>query len=452
MPALEQPAAETASGSTRIQLEVAPNPTYVDEEARITVCGLAPRAAITLRAFARDDAERRWSSQAEFEADGRGAVDTRTSPAKGGSYLGVSPMGLFWSMSPEAGHENGRGLFAKNDEREDAVEIAAEVSGREVARAILRRRFVAEGTTTRDLSVGEGGQGKVGKLFIPPGRGPHPAVIVVSGSGGGFDQDKAAVLSRHGFATLALAYFGIPPLPAWLHKIPLEYFESALTWLSSQPEVDERRISVLGVSRGAELALLLASSNPQLRSVVAYAPSQVVWAAGGRDKETREEIPVWMRGEKPVPFARLPLRRFMLRSAIPVVGLHRPVVFRNLFRAGMRNRREVSKAAIPVERIAGPILLISGGGDQVWPAAEMSEAILSRLKQNHFPHAAEHLRYPYAGHMLRYPFLPTTPRFSRHAHLRNAKFAYGGTAEADAAAEADAWRRAVAFLQKSLAR
>ncbi|HUO34482.1 MAG TPA: acyl-CoA thioester hydrolase/BAAT C-terminal domain-containing protein [Candidatus Acidoferrum sp.] len=441
-----------ASFSRSIRLEVSPNPCFVDEEARITISGLEQREIVTLRAFATDDTGRRWCSYAAFKANESGCIDTRTDAAKSGTYRGVSPMGLFWSMHPEDGDENGRGLFAKNDEREDAVEIAAEVSGREVARAILRRRFVAPGAATRDLTVGRDGQGKVGKLFLPPGRGPHPAVIVVSGSGGGFDQDKAAVLSRHGFATLALAYFGIPPLPAWLHRIPLEYFESALAWLSSQPEVDEERIGMLGVSRGAELSLLLASLDSRIRAVAAYAPSHVAWAAGGRDKETREEIPVWTSGERPIPFARLPLRRFMLRSAIPVVAFHRPVVFRNLFRAGLRNRKEVERGAIAVERIAGPVLLISGGDDRVWPAGKMSKATVARLKKHYFPHGVEHLHYPGAGHMLRYPFLPTTPRFSRHAHLRNAKFVYGGTAEADAEADVDSWSRAVAFFQKSLSR
>lgn len=359
-------------------------------------------------------------------------------------------MGLFWSMKPRDGFENGRGRFVKRDERENPVNIVAEIARAEAMHANLARRFVAPETIVRDLPATENGSGKIGRLFIPPGPGPYPAVVVLGGSGGGFDLDKAAILSRHGFATLALAYFGLEPLPKWLHRIPLEYFEGALAWLSAQPEIDADRIAALGVSRGAELALLLASAMPQVSAVVAYAPSHVAWAAGGRDKITGEVIPVWTRGEKPVPFAPLPLRGFMLRSAFPVVGLRRPVVFRNLFRAGLRNLPEMTQAAIPVEKILGPVLLISGGDDHVWPAAEMSEQIISRLKRSNFAHDAQHLHYPRAGHMLRYPYLPTTPRHSRHAHLRNAKFAYGGTAEADAEADSDAWRHAIRFLRRAL--
>ena len=348
------------------------------------------------------------------------------------------------------GHEKRRGLFVKKDAEEDLVEIAVHAGRESLERIQLRRRFAAPETATRDLLSGDSKQTKIGRLFIPPGRGPHPAVIVVSGSGGGFDQDKAAVLSRYGFATLALAYFGIPPLPNWLHRIPMEFFEGAMRWLAAQPEVDARRIGMLGVSRGAELALLLASQNPQIASVVAYAPSHVAWAAGGRDRQTGEQNPVWTRGGDALPFVPLPLRGFMLRSAIPVVGLKRPVIFRNLFRAGLRSRVRVEQAAIPVEKIRGPIMLISGGDDCVWPAGEMSDRIVSRLRRCGFAHRAEHLHYPKAGHMLRYPFLPTTPRESRNAHLRNAKFAYGGTAEGDAQADAASWPRVVAFIREGL--
>lgn len=440
----------TAAFPTRaIHIEISPNPAYVDEEARICVRGLAPQQDVQIRAATADDEKRLWRSRAEFRADGAGSVDLTTQESRAGSYSGVSSMGLFWGMQLDGKHEDGRAVFAKTDVSPGIVQIEVDAGGGHAGSAELTRNFLAPGTQTRDLNV----NGHVGRLFIPPmpaGRRPQPAVIVLSGSGGGFDLDKAALLSRHGFATLALAYFGVPPLPTWLHRIPLDYFEGALGWLAGQPEIDSRRFGVLGVSRGAELALLLAAMFPQIRTVVAYAPSSVAWAAGGRDKSTGESIPCWTWRDAPIPFAPLPLRGFMWRSAIPVAALKRPVIFRNLFRAGMRNQDAIARAAIPVEQIRGPIQLVSGGDDHVWPAAEMSEAIVMRLKQRGFAHAVEHLHYPGAGHMLRYPFLPTTARESRNLHLRNARFSFGGSAPADAEAQSDSWRRTIAFLQAHL--
>lgn len=438
-----------ASPTRGIRIEISPNPAYADEEVRICIRGLGPQQDAQIRAATYDDEKRMWRSRAEFRADGAGSVDLTTQESRGGSYHGVSPMGLFWGMQLDGEHANGGAMFAKTDVSPGVVKLEVHADGRDAGSTELTRSFLAPGTLTRDLNV----NGHVGRLFIPPtfaAHGPQPVVIVLSGSGGGFDLDKAALLSRRGFATLALAYFGVPPLPTWLHRIPLDYFEAALGWLATQPEIDSRRVGVLGVSRGAELALLLAAMFPQIRAVVAFAPSSVAWAAGGRDKATGEIIPTWTWRGAPVPFAPLPLRGFMLRSAVPVVALKRPVIFRNLFRAGLRNGDAIARAAIPVEQIRGPILLVSGGDDHMWPAAEMSEAIVARLKQHGFTHAVEHLHYPGAGHMLRYPFLPTTARTSRNPHLRNARFSFGGSPPADAEAQRDSWCRAIAFLQGNL--
>jgi dienelactone hydrolase len=440
--------------STDSSIEIFPNPAFVDEEVRVELRGILPRSHVSIHAETEDDEQRIWKSRALFTANTVGGVKVSEQESLGGTYRGASAMGLFWSMALGESGPQGSSTFAKTTAEVQQVRITAEIDHRVVANAVLTRNYLASGTTVRDLTIaGEGtsaGKVTVGRLFIPPGAGPHPLAIVLSGSGGGFDIDKAAVLSRHGFATFALAYFGIAPLPSWLNRVPLEYFESAIEWLRSQPEIAANRIGVLGVSRGAELALLLGSKLPTIQAVVAYAPSSVAWAASGRDNATGEIVPCWTHRGEPVPFAPLPLRGFMVRSAFPVVAMKRPVMFRNLFQAALRNRAAVDRAAIRVEETCGAILLISGGDDHLWPAGEMSEAIVARLKRLKFPHAVEHLHYPKAGHMLRYPFLPTTSRVSPNKHLRSAKFSFGGNAEADAAAQADSWRRTISFLHTHL--
>jgi dienelactone hydrolase len=454
-----------------IRFEVPPNGAFIDEDVQIRLSGLTPHQSVRIHATTEDDENRRWISDATFRADSHGQVDLATHEPTGGTYRGVAPMGLFWSMRlanrNESDGAGARATFTKKDSLPHAVMLEAEldrsvmiVSGR------IERSFRAPGTVIRDLVVTSGNKfqtapaiepglpkGRVGRLFLPPAntdQGSRPAVIVLSGSGGGFDLDKAAVLSRHGFATLALAYFGTPPLVPWLHRVPIEYIQAALAWLAEQPEIDAKRMGVLGVSRGAELAMLSASRLSSIRAVVAYAPSSVAWDSGGRDKTTGENIPAWLWRGEPVPSVPLPLRRFMWSSAIPVVAMRRPVMFRNLFRAGLRNQDAVMRAAIPVEQMNGPLLLISSGDDHVWPAQEMAEAVVARLKESGFQHTVDHLHYPSAGHLLRYPHLPTTARDSRHEHLRGARFSFGGSAQADAEAQADSWRRTIAFLSKHL--
>jgi dienelactone hydrolase len=441
-----------------VRLDISPARAFIDDELNIRILGLKALETMPIRASTEDDDKRVWSSHATFSADSSGVVDVTSQEPLSGTYRGLSPMGLLWSMSLEDVQETGRATFVKKNVTANKVTLEVRSAERVVAATYFERDYLAHGTQTRDLQMpGESATNSahtVGRLFLPPGAKAGdrlPVVVTLSGSGGGFDLDKAALIARHGFAAFALAYFGTPPLPTWLHHIPLEHFEAAFGWLSAQPEVDARRLGLLAVSRGAELALLLGTRFPEIRAVAAYAPSSVVWAAGGRDKETGELPASWTHGGKAIPFVPLPLRQFIFRSAIPVALLKRPVMFRDLFRAGLRNSKAASAAAIPVERIHGAIMLISSGDDHLWPAEEMSEAIVARLKKHGFAHRVEHLHYPKAGHMLRYPYLPTTARDSRNPHLRNARYSFGGTAAADAEAQADSWYRAIAFLKSSLA-
>jgi hypothetical protein len=47
--------------------------------------------------------------------------------------------------------------------------------------------------------------------------------------------------------------------------------------------------------------------------------------------------------------------------------------------AGLDNVAAVERATIPVERAAGPLLLVSGGDDGVWPASRLCAAIVDRM-------------------------------------------------------------------------
>jgi dienelactone hydrolase len=434
-----------AVAASSTQLEISPNPAYIDERVALKIRGLAPGTRATIRAQVKDDAGRAWESSGVYRADETGCVNLAEQESLSGTYRGRDAMGLFWSMQLATNAGAARATFLKEGNDPDVVSLTVEAGGREIASGHLDRRWPAPGTGIREVRE----EGLVARLFIPPGHGTKRAVIVLGGSGGGYDLDKAALLARHGFATLALAYFGIPPLPKWLHRVPLEYFGRALAWLSRQPGVEARRVGVLGVSRGAEIALLLGATFPEIGAIVAYAPSAIAWGSGGRDKATGEIIPCWTRNGAPVPFAPLPLRGFIARSAVPVGLLRQPVKFRKLFEPAMRNREAIERAMIPAEKCRSPILLISGGDDHVWPAERMAKMIVRRLGEHEFAHPVEHLNYREAGHALRYPYLPTTTRESRPAGLKY-PISFGGSAEADAAAQEDAWRHAITFFDKHL--
>jgi len=416
-------------------LRADPPDALVDTPVRLHLDGLPPGRRATLRLELTDDAGRAWRSWATFAADARGAVDVAAQPPLTGTYAGADAMGLFWSaaLDPTAPEIS---PFVKTTLEPITAELAAEVEGRVAARATLARRYLTPGVRRveppREAAL-------VGALFVPAGAGPHPVALWLGGSGGGTREQPAALLAAHGIATLALAYFGAPGLPPTLARIPLEYFDTALDWLRTRQELRAERVGVVGSSRGAELALLLGTRTPRFGAVVAYAPSSVLW--GG----VNSSAPAWTSGGADLPAMpdrTSPEQQVAAESSDPLVAAP-------LYLANLADAATIEACAIPVGRIAGPALLISGEDDALWPSALMGDMVLERLRRAGHPYPDTHLRYPDAGHLVGYPYLPTTVNARRHPAVGRA-LAYGGTPAGAARANADSWPRVLAFLRDTL--
>jgi dienelactone hydrolase len=292
-------------------------------------------------------------------------------------------------------------------------------------------------------------EGLVGTLFCPYTPGPHPAVIALGGVGGGLREGGTEALASEGFAAMALAYFGVEGLPRELVEIPLEYLEKAIEWLKSQPEVDSKRIAVVSNSKGGQLALLLGATYPEdVRAIVGYAPSAVVWQGITFDREVYHGGPrsPWALGGEPVPFARFasPLPAETVRMVGFYFARH-PIVGRVFYERALENETAITAAEIAVEKIDGPVLLISGTDDQMWPSTHLSEMAIERLKAHEHPFPYEHLRYGGAGHMITLPNSEPPPSWS-------SRYEVGGTREANEFANADSWTKVLNFLGKHLKR
>jgi len=311
--------------------------------------------------------------------------------------------------------------------------------GPPAASARITRYFAAPGVSRRDVRD----HGLVATLFLPDGSAPRPAVIVVPGSGGGLPEASAALLASHGFVGLALAYFRAEHLPAQLVEIPLEYFETAIRWLGGHHAVRGRPVGVMGGSRGGELALLLGATFPDIKAVVGNVPSGVVHAglpAGARRAVKRP--PAWTYHGEALPFVS---SREPEETGDPA----KPLALTPRFLRTLEDRAAVAAAEIPVERINGPVLLISGQDDQMWPSAVLAKIAMDRLARHHHPYPYRHLSYPGAGHLIGPPGLPATVTASAHP-LDGRVMAYGGNARDNAAAAADSWPKILAFFRDAL--
>ena len=213
------------------------------------------------------------------------------------------------------------------------------------------------------------------------------AIVLLAGSQGGFFSagypEFLESLVAIGYTVLDLAYFRQGALPRQLRKIPLEYFKRAFNWLSNQPEVEPDNYIVMGASKGGELALLLGSRFEEVRGVIALVPSHVVFQAIGLPHVAGSS---WTYRGEDVPFVSFAPMPWL------VAGILAPLTrgYKHLYIESLKRIHDDSKAIIPVERIGGPVLLISATEDRMWPSEQMCQAITTRLTENGFQHPYEH--------------------------------------------------------------
>jgi dienelactone hydrolase len=230
----------------------------------------------------------------------------------------------------------------------------------------------------------------------------------------------------------------VPALPKNFVDIPIERVDAARDYLRNRAEVDGERIGIYGVSKGAEFVLLAATTFPWVKSAVAVVPSDVVWEGWGEGVEANKRSSFSLRG-KPFPFTPYQdfEQEFMGYQTGDDVRIRRP---QDKGRAA--NPAAAATARIPVERYKGPLMVVAGQEDQVWNSAMMAHNIAERRAEAKLETLS--LIYTDAGHYLSGNGWSPTSEYD--AGPRKA----GGTPAGNAAAQADAWVKTIAFLRRTL--
>jgi dienelactone hydrolase len=251
--------------------------------------------------------------------------------------------------------------------------------------------------------------------------GAQPAAIAVRGQDFVADYCSSPDSTvKIGILVLGGSEGGIPTAgtPETLEEIPLEYFDKAITWMLGSGKMGHGGIVAVGASKGAELALLLAGRRPEIIGVIAISPSSVVWQGLPKSfwpmPQARSS---WSVAGKGLPF--VPYDYSMGVNPSSLVDLYRQSL-----------KKVAADAVIPVEKINGPVLLLSGADDLLWPSAEMGNAIIARLKANDFAYRFEHVTYPEAVHTL------------------NENYMIGGTTEGNRKARIDSQAKVLDFLKR----
>lgn len=266
------------------------------------------------------------------------------------------------------------------------------------------------------------------------------AIILIGGGQWGYYW--AQEFAKKEMVGMSIPYIGKEGLPNLPEEIELEYFEKAINWLRKQPEVDRTKIVLMGASRNAELALIIASTFPEIvGGVIAYAPSSVSWSNTVLPYNSNELKASWTYKGMDIPY--VPMKKLSVNSLGKVEMLA-------YWKNGLLKTDLVNKAFIKVERITGPILLFSGIDDKVWPSSQMADMIEVRLENNSFEYSFQNIKYENAGH-----FISTNPDDDssyRTGKIRiNEKeyeYEFGGTDDGDYRAKQDARIELMKFIEK----
>lgn len=372
---------------------------------------------------------------AVFRADVEGVVSTATQAPLRGSWAGVDIDGPIYSSEG--------GLFVQD------VSVLADWGAPQYLEATWPRRTLPVGV---DVLPVRGSRGVFGDLYLPATAPPYPIVVVFDGERG---TERAAEVARtfveQGYLVLALTTWGVDPLPLTFERLPLEYLLSAIEVAKEYPGARRDRVGLIGLARGSEAVLQVASASPDVKAVVSVVGSGVVWPAGAL-----QDQPAWTRadaGVAAVPWAAqvAPMVRTLDDGGVFVST-------RNVWGDVLQQApaAAIEAATIRVEDIRAPVLLLAAEDDRVWPSCALSDLAWERLADAGHPQ-----RFPLdarfcfsgAGHVINpgYVGLPMGSTLVRA--LDDGGFMeLGGTPKANAAASREAWLRTGAFLEATLKR
>lgn len=227
--------------------------------------------------------------------------------------------------------------------------------------------------------------------FLPQDKRHEGAVVVYGGSEGGPDYAKGQLLSDEGYEVFSLFFFGQPNQAPSLSKVPLEQFEEVREYIAEH--VGEGPVTVVGTSKGAEFALLLAATGFELDNVVAFAPAH--YSYSGLDFSSFEDTPSFtLRGED-VPFASLRNASWLTGMRVgwqSVTGY--PVSYLDSYVEAAEAAGD--DARIDMSGFAGNALLFAGEEDRMWQSGEAARELASASVEAHVFEGAGHAFIPHA--------------------------------------------------------
>uniref|UniRef100_A0A3B5B3D3 Acyl-coenzyme A thioesterase 1-like n=1 Tax=Stegastes partitus TaxID=144197 RepID=A0A3B5B3D3_9TELE len=406
----------SAEMSSQVRLMLLPNARcFFDDPVQVTVTGLRSKQLVTMKARSTDDKGVMFSSSATYRADGSGEIHLDRDPSLSGSYVGVEPMGLLWSMKADTLHKR---LHEKNPLIPYVVKFSVheEEEGSMLAEVINERFVIGDGVSRDQVKKGN----IHGVLFTPPGRGPFPAVLDLSSSR---SERRACLLANKGFVVLSITLYN--DKPANLKEIHLDYLEEAVDFLKQHSK------GLFKMSKHHTVVIRMA--HFLLSPLICI--KAVVWINGCN---ANVALPLSYKKRQILPPLLLNLTKLIPTQSGALNGkyvLDNPLAEEN------------KDTLIPIERAKGHFLFVASEDDINWDSKAYMDDMVERLRR-HGKENFESVSYPGAGHLLEPPYGPHCYSCS---HITISKpVVWGGEARAHAAAEVHLWKKIQEFFRTHL--
>ncbi|XP_067446954.1 peroxisomal succinyl-coenzyme A thioesterase-like [Thunnus thynnus] len=416
-----------------VKLSVQPARGLVDEKFTVLVQNAPPGSQLTVHALHQCEDGYTWEAFAHYIANATGTVNVSEDLSLGGTYSGVEPMGLLWSLRPVPGSKPGLRMRKMNVQTPLEIRISvyqghsteAFITQVPLTSVFVERWYMAPGV--RRVPITEGGL--TATLFLPSGPGPFPGLLDLWGGGGKLVEYRAALLASHGFASLALDYLTRKITLETGKMVDNQYFETAYRVLQQHPQVLSSRIAMLGLSFGTCIALKMAAYSQvvKLRCVVCISGSHV----------------------QPVDGSVKEILEYFQRNAEKTrINEENQVIWRDLLLPIPTD----PALKVDVGRLQCPVMLVVAEDDQNWPAPESAQDMKEMMEQAGNSHLLTILSYPNAGHLIEPPYTPhfRASSFKTVGQGQMVMALWGGDTVPHARAQEDAWRKMLAFLQENL--
>ncbi|CAK6974679.1 peroxisomal succinyl-coenzyme A thioesterase-like [Scomber scombrus] len=416
-----------------VKLSVEPSRGLVDEKFTVLVQNVSPGSQLTVHALHRCEDQYTWETFAHYVSNASGTVNVSEDLSLGGTYSGVEPMGLLWSLGPVPGSKPGLRMRKVNVQTPMEIRISV-YQGHQtegftaqvpLAGVLVERWYMAPGVQRVPITEG----GLTATIFLPSGPGPFPGLLDLWGGGGKLVEYRSALLASHGFASLALDYL-TPKITLETGKmVDNTYFETAYRVLQQHPQVLGSRIGMLGLSFGTSITLKMAAYSEvvKLRCAICVSGSHVQPVDG-----SVAEI----------------LSYFHTNAEKTRFNEENQVIWRDLLLPIPTD----PALKVDMGRIQCPVMLVVGEDDHNWPAKESAQDMKEMMERAGNSHLLTILSYPNAGHLIEPPYTPhfRATVFKTVNQRQKVMALWGGDTVPHSRAQEDSWMKTLAFLRENL--